>query len=237
MNNIATNKNIVDTDLIKSNKKINNKTKIINQYFYIIIKRIFDILGGIVGIIILIPMTIAIYIVRKILKEDDGPIFYCQLRIGKKGKYFKLYKYRTMVVGADDILDKYLKENKDAREEYKKFKKLKNDPRITKIGKFLRKTSMDEFPQLINVLKGDMSLVGPRPYLVKEKDDMNGYFEIITSVKPGITGYWQISGRSKSTFLDRLKKEKNYVENKSLWLDLKIILKTFIKVIRKEGAL
>ena len=112
LNNIATNKNIVDTDLIKSNKKINNKTKIINQYFYIIIKRIFDILGGIVGIIILIPMTIAIYIVRKILKEDDGPIFYCQLRIGKKGKYFKLYKYRTMVVGADDILDKYLKENK-----------------------------------------------------------------------------------------------------------------------------
>lgn len=236
LNNIATSENIVNTDLIKNNKETNKKSKIINKYFYIIIKRMFDILVGIVGIIILIPMTIFIYVLRKIAKEDDGPIFYSQLRIGKNGKYFKLYKFRTMVVGTDAILDKYLKENKEAREEYKKFKKLKNDPRITKTGEFLRKTSMDEFPQFINVLKGDMSLVGPRPYLIKEKDEMNKYFEIITSVKPGITGYWQISGRSKATFLDRLKKEKTYVENKSLWLDIKIILKTFIKVIKKEGA-
>ena len=133
------------------------------------IKRIIDIVGGLVGTIALIPLTIIIYVARKILHEDDGPIFYEQLRIGKDGKVFRMYKYRSMVVGADEILFKYLQENEEARKEYKEYKKLKNDPRVTKVGNFIRKTSLDEFPQFINVLKGDMSLVGPRPYLPREK--------------------------------------------------------------------
>ena len=155
------------------------------------IKRILDIIGGLCGILILIPLTIGIWIANKLLK-DDGPIFYTHERIGQDGKIFKMYKYRSMVVGADEKLKEYLKENEEARKEYKEYKKLKNDPRITKIGKFIRKTSIDEFPQFINVLKGDMSLVGPRPYLPREKEEINGFFKYITSCKPGITGLWQV---------------------------------------------
>ena len=133
-----------------------------------ILKRSLDILGGFCGLLILIPLTIGVWIANK-LSKDNGPIFYAHDRIGKDGKIFKMYKYRSMVIGADEKLKEYLENNEEAREEYKKYKKLKNDPRITKIGKILRKTSLDEFPQFINVLKGDMSLVGPRPYLPREK--------------------------------------------------------------------
>ena len=167
------------------------------------IKRFMDILGGGIGVLTLIPLTLIIWIANKLVK-DEGPIFYTQERIGKNGKIFKMYKYRSMVIGADEKLTKYLEENEDAREEYKKYKKLKNDPRITVIGKILRKTSLDEFPQFINVLKGDMSLVGPRPYLPREKEDMNGFFKYITSCKPGLTGFWQVNGRNDVTFTDRL---------------------------------
>lgn len=156
-----------------------------------IIKRFMDILGGGIGVLTLVPLTLIIWIANRIAK-DNGPIFYTQERIGQNGKIFKMYKYRSMVVGADEKLEKYLAENENAREEYKKYKKLKNDPRITIIGKILRKTSLDEFPQFINVLKGDMSLVGPRPYLLREKEEMNGFFKYITSCKPGITGLWQV---------------------------------------------
>ena len=133
-----------------------------------ILKRFVDMLGGICGLIVLIPLTIGIYLAN-LIAGDRGPVFYTQERYGKNGKIFKMYKYRSMVVGADEKLEKYLEENEDAREEYKKYKTLKNDPRITKVGHFIRKTSLDEFPQLINVLKGEMSLVGPRPYLPREK--------------------------------------------------------------------
>ena len=188
---------------------INNATTINNKkvklYIEKAVKRVIDIIAGLVGTILLIPITIGVYIARKILKEDDGPIFYDQLRIGKNGKIFKMYKYRSMVIGADDKLKEYLAENEEAREEYSKYKKLKKDPRITKLGNFLRKTSLDEFPQFINVLKGDMSLVGPRPYLQREKDDMGEYYKYIIQCKPGITGYWQTTGRSGVTFQDRLK--------------------------------
>ncbi len=139
------------------------------------IKRTVDFLGGIVGTILLVPITIAVFIGNKILK-DNGPIFYTQERIGKNGKKFKMYKFRSMVLNADEKLEKYLSENEEARKEYKKYRKLKNDPRITKMGRLLRKTSLDEFPQFINIIKGDMSLVGPRPYLAKEKEEMNGIF-------------------------------------------------------------
>ena len=135
----------------------------------LIIKRVVDITLSIIGIIALIPITILVWVSRIALNENNDPLFYEQIRIGKNGKLFKMYKYRSMVVGADEKLEEYLRENEDARKEYFEYKKLKNDPRITKVGKFIRKTSIDEFPQFINVLKGDMSLVGPRPYLQEKK--------------------------------------------------------------------
>ena len=200
------------------------------------IKRILDILGGLCGLLVLIPLTIGIWIANKLCKED-GPIFYTQERIGQNGKIFKMYKYRSMVVGADEKLKHYLEENEEARKEYKKYKKLKNDPRITKIGKFIRKTSLDEFPQFINVLKGDMSLVGPRPYLPREKEEINGFFKYITSCKPGITGLWQTRGRSNTTFTERLTMDMEYYYNHTLKSDIKLIYKTVENVIKKEGAI
>ena len=158
------------TTNIKENKKVG--------ILYTICKKVIDILAGIFGTILLIPVTIIVWLVRLIKHENDGPLFFEQLRIGKNGKQFRLYKFRTMVMNADEKLYKYLEENEEARKEYKKYKKLKDDPRITKLGAFLRKTSLDEFPQFINILKGDMSLVGPRPYLYREKIDMGDYYRI-----------------------------------------------------------
>ena len=199
-------------------------------------KRLLDILGGFCGLLVLIPLTIGVWIANK-LSKDDGPLFYTHERIGKDGKTFKMYKFRSMVVGADEILKNYLEENKEAREEYKKYKKLKNDPRITKIGKILRKTSLDEFPQFINVLKGDMSLVGTRPYLLREKEEINGFFKYITSCKPGITGLWQTRGRSNTTFTDRLTMDMEYYYNHTLKMDIKLLYKTVKNVVKKEGAI
>ena len=200
------------------------------------LKRSIDILGGICGTLLLIPLTVIIWIAHK-LSKDNGPIFYTQTRIGKNGKLFKMYKYRSMVVGADEILKRYLEENEEARKEYKEYKKIRNDPRITKIGKILRKTSLDEFPQFINVLKGDMSLVGPRPYLPREREEINGFFKYITSCKPGITGLWQTRGRSNTTFTDRLTMDMEYYHNHSLKQDIKLIYKTVRNVVKKEGAI
>ena len=214
-------------------KVITNKKK---QNIEKVIKRSIDILAGILGVIILIPLTIGIYIARKILKEDDGPIFYEQLRIGENGKHFRIYKYRTMVIGADEKLKKYLEENEDARKEFEENYKLKNDPRITRLGKFLRKTSIDEAPQLINVLKGEMSLVGPRPIVDSEIPRFGDKIEIIHSVKPGITGYWAANGRSNTTYEQRVDMEAFYAENYSLKMDVKILMKTIEAVINKRGA-
>lgn len=213
--------------------KVKNKTKIL----YKLIKRIVDIMGGLVGIILLIPITIVLYIVTLFSKENKGPLFFEQLRIGKNGKEFRLYKFRSMVMHADEKLWEYLNNNPEAKEEYKKYKKLKEDPRITKLGKFLRKTSLDEFPQFINVLKGDMSLVGPRPYLYREKGDMGENYDEIIKVKPGLTGYWQVNGRSNVDFDERTKMDIEYIKDRNLWFDLKILLKTILKVFKRGGAL
>ena len=201
------------------------------------IKRTIDILAGIVGIILLIPITLVVAIMRIIKKENNGPIFYEQLRIGKNGKQFRMYKFRSMCLNADETLKKYLEENEDAKREYNKYKKLKYDPRITKVGKVLRATSLDEFPQFINVLKGEMSLVGPRPYLPREKKDMGKYYDVIIKIKPGVTGPWQIRGRSNISFEDRLKIDAEYIQNMSLKNDIKMVLKTFTKVVNKDGAI
>ena len=235
VNNFNTNGNEV---LITTNteflKKIDKNLK--NETFKVVIKRIIDIIGGLVGVIMLIPLTIGIYIASRILK-DKGPIFYTQNRIGKDGKIFKMYKYRSMVIDADEKLAEYLKENEEAREEFKKYRKLKDDPRITKIGKFIRKTSIDEFPQFINVLKGDMSLVGPRPYILEEQKEMGSFYNNIIECKPGITGLWQVSGRNNITFNDRLNIDMEYYYNDSIRLDMKILYKTVKQVFLKEGAM
>lgn len=220
---------ITYTDISKYKSKIKRKIEKV-------IRRSIDIIGGIVGTITLVPLTAFVYIAN-LLSKDKGPLFYTQERIGKDGKIFKMYKYRSMVVGADEKLEKYLEENEVARNEYKEYKKLKNDPRITRVGRFLRKTSLDEFPQFINVLKGEMSLVGPRPYLEREKEDMSFFFRYITSCKPGLTGYWQISGRSDVTFNDRLKMDMEYIKNNNLKVDIKILRKTIEKIVKKEGAI
>ena len=202
---------------------------------YKISKRIVDIIGAMFGIVMLLPMTIGVYIANLIF-GDNGPIFYSQNRIGKDGKIFKMYKFRSMVVGADEKLEQYLKENEEARKEYKINKKLKDDPRITKIGKFIRKTSIDEFPQFINVLKGDMSLVGPRPYLPREIEDMGDTYPYITAVKPGVTGLWQVKGRNEVTFKDRLNLDMEYFEKKNLLFEIKILFWTVSSVVCKKGA-
>ena len=225
----------IDEAIIENTTTINNKK--VKMYIEKTIKRFVDIIMGLIGTLILIPITIGIFIARKILHEDDGPIFYEQLRIGKDGKVFRMYKYRSMVIGADEKLSTYLKENEEARKEYSKYKKLKNDPRITKVGKFIRKTSIDEFPQFINVLLGQMSLVGPRPYLPREQEDMGNYYKYIIQCKPGITGYWQTSDRSDVTFDDRLKMDFKYCQKRSLKVDAKLLMKTILNVVKKEGAI
>lgn len=202
-----------------------------------VVKRIIDIVAGLVGVILLIPITALVWIVRIIKKENTGPLFYEQLRIGKNGKQFRMYKFRSMCMNADEKLKTYLAENEEARKEYKKYKKLKNDPRITKVGCFLRKTSIDEFPQFINVLFGSMSLVGPRPYLPREKEDMGEYYSTIVKVKPGLTGPWQVAGRSNLKFEDRMKLDIDYVKNMSLKKDIKMVWKTVTKVFKKDGAI
>ena len=213
---------------------IEKKRSRVSLIIYHIIKRICDIIAGIIGVIILIPLTIIVYIL-KITSNDNEPLFYDQLRVGKNGKVFKIYKFRSMVIGADEKLKKYLEENEEEAEYYKKYKKLKKDPRVTKAGKILRITSLDEWPQFFNILTGQMSLVGPRPYLPREKEDIGeiAYKEII-KVKPGLTGPWQIAGRSNLEFKDRVMLDLEYIPRASLLTDIKITLKTVKKVIKKE---
>lgn len=203
---------------------------------YLVIKRIVDFLGGLCGVILLIPITLVVILFR-IKNKEEGPIFYTQDRIGKNGKVFKLYKFRTMVVGADNMLKEYLDSHPEENLEYKKFKKLKNDPRVTKTGDFLRRTSLDEWPQFINILIGNMSLVGPRPYLLREKEDMGNYYDIIIKAKPALTGPWQIAGRSNVTFNDRMEIDKIYISNLGLKNDLSIVFKTVEKVFKSDGAI
>ena len=199
------------------------------------LKRIVDVIGGIVGAIFLIPLSIGIWIGNRIC-GDKGPLFYTQDRIGQNGKIFKMYKFRSMVVGAEEKLKELLEKDEEARKEYSTYKKLKKDPRVTKVGDFIRKTSLDEFPQFINVLKGELSLVGPRAYMVTEKPEMGDAYNTIIQCKPGITGLWQVSGRSDVTFENRLDMDIDYYENYSLGMDIKILFKTFSAVLNRDGA-
>ena len=207
----------------------------IKRALYLAIKRTFDVYIGLVGVILLIPITLIVKIAYMI-SGDFHKIMFTQKRIGKNGQEFKFIKYRTMVPNADEVLFKLLEEDEKLREEYELNKKLKNDPRITKVGKVLRKLSIDELPQMINVFFGDMSLIGNRPYLPREKKDMGAYFKDIVNTKPGLTGYWQVNLRSRGTFEQRLKMEKYYSDHAGFRLDIKIFFKTFKVVLTKDGA-
>jgi len=198
-------------------------------------KRLIDILFAIVGIILLIPITLFIVILN-IKNREKEKIFFTQNRIGKDGKPIKIYKYNSMIKDAEQVLVKLMEENEEIRKEYEENIKLKDDPRITKTGKIIRKLSLDEFPQFINVLKGEMSLVGPRPHLFIEKEDMGEYYDEIIKVKPGITGLWQVSGRSDVDYKQRLEMDLEYCESICFTKDLKIIIQTFNSVFRKCGA-
>lgn len=182
-------------------------------------------------------LLIHLFIVFLIKLDSKGSARFKQKRFTKNYKTFSCYKYRTMYENSDEILNNYLIKNSDEINYYEKYHKYKNDPRITKVGKFLRKTSLDELPQFFNVLRGDMHLIGPRPYMINEKEKIgNKNHEIIFQVKPGITGLWQVSGRSELSFEERVELDKWYIQNWSLWLDFTIFMKTIKVVLLKVGA-
>ncbi len=201
----------------------------------IISKRILDIVISLAGMLMLIPLTVFVFFKNR-SQGDTDPIFFKQDRIGKNGKVFQIYKYRTMVPNADQILEEMMAKDPAIREEYEINKKLENDPRITKAGEFLREKSLDEFPQFINVLKGQMSLIGPRPYLEREIEDMGEYYDIVIQSKPGLTGMWQTHGRSDVDFQTRLELDDYYVHNWNFWMDVTLFVKTVRIVLYGSGA-
>ena len=211
-----------------------NVVKERSKILYKVIKRTFDIVVSLVGCIFLLPIIIIVKI-SYLISKDHNSIFYTQTRIGKNGKEFKLYKFRSMIPNADKVLKKLLK-NPIYKDEWERNQKLENDPRITKIGKILRKTSLDELPQMINVLKGDMSMIGPRPLVKGELDAHHGNHAIYESVRPGISGWWAVNGRSATTYEKRLELEYYYCENCSLILDIKCFFMTITTVLHKKGA-
>ncbi len=211
--------------------KINNNLK---NPFNRFVKRVFDFSLSLLLLPFIVP---AIGIIGALIRMDSrGPAFFVQDRLGKKGT-FKCLKFRTMHLNAEELLTRHLESSPAASEEWEKYKKLRSyDPRVTRVGKFLRKTSLDELPQLFNVLKGEMSLVGPRPYLPQEKDDIRESIDTILLINPGISGLWQVSGRNELTFEDRIKLDTWYILNWSVWFDIVIIFKTLGVVLKRQGA-
>lgn len=208
----------------------NNLLNQMNRAIKTIIDYLFSLL--LLPIFLLGIGTIALLIKR----EDGGSVFFKQLRLGKGSKEFYCYKFRSMQEKSEELLKDYLDEHPEEIENYKTYHKYKNDPRITKIGLFLRKTSLDELPQIFNVLKGDMSLIGPRPYMLNEKIKINDRIDMILAVKPGITGLWQVSGRSNINFTSRAEMDTWYVRNWSIWNDIVILLKTVQVVLGQKGS-
>lgn len=211
---------------------IKNKLKSpLNQ----IVKRTFDILAGLT--ILLLSLPLMLLIILAIRLDSKGPALYLQERLGQKSNIFTCYKFRTMYLDADKLLARHLNKDKMAQEEWTTYNKLKDyDPRVTRVGDFLRRFSLDELPQLINVILGDMSLVGPRPYLPRERKQMSHWIHDIHVAKPGITGLWQVSGRNDVHFKGRLQLDAWYVRNWSLWLDIILLIKTIRVVLNRKGA-
>ena len=200
----------------------------------LLIKRAADIIAGLLGLLIL-PFVSIFVKIGYLSSGDHGPIFFRQLRIGRDGQMFTLYKFRSMVENAAQMMPEILKD-KEYMQEYEQNRKLTDDPRITPFGQRLRHSSIDELPQLINVLKGEMSLVGPRPYLPEEKEAIGSYYDAIIMMRPGMTGLWQIHGRSSTTFAQRIIYDNDYVHNWSVWLDLSILIRTVKVVLRRENS-
>ncbi|MFN2216296.1 MAG: exopolysaccharide biosynthesis polyprenyl glycosylphosphotransferase [Anaerolineales bacterium] len=200
---------------------------------YQTIKRIVDLTLCLLSLVITLPLFIVISIILWI--DSPGPIFHIQERLGKYGKKFKLYKFRTMVVGAEEKLDEILRNDPASRIEYEEYHKLRNDPRLTRVGRLLRRISFDEYPQIWNVIRGEMSWVGPRAYLPEELSMMEDYAETIHRVVPGLTGWWQVMGRHALTFKERLRLDEYYISNFSLLMDAYILLKTVFIVLSGQG--
>ncbi len=198
---------------------------------YKYVKRTLDVVISSILLVVLSPIFLIIAILIK--AESKGPVFFAHKRIGKNGKEIKILKFRTMVDNAEDLIKEFTPEQ---MEEFKKNFKLENDPRITKIGKFLRKTSLDELPQLINIIRGELSLIGPRPVIGVELEKYENNKRKFLSVTPGLTGYWAANGRSNTTYEQRMLMELYYIDNISWKLDVKIFLKTILSVLKKEGA-
>ena len=220
--------NITDTSKAAASNTHSVKPKPIYDF----VKRVFDIVCSLIGLIVLSPVFIILSILIKTTSE--GPAFFAHKRVGKGGKTIKIYKFRSMVTNAEELIKKFTPEQKA---EYEKNFKLENDPRVTKVGKFIRKTSIDELPQFFNVLKGDMSLVGTRPPTVDEFRQYEGYHKRRLSMKPGMTGMWQVSGRSNiEDFEEVVKLDLEYIDNWSIGLDFKILFKTIAVVFHHGGA-
>lgn len=226
MNMEFANENVIDNSLKIKETQSSEKTQ-----RYIKVKRILDCILATIALVILSPIYLIIAIAVKI--DSKGPAFFKHTRIGKNGKIIKIYKYRTMVTNTEELIKQFTPEQ---MKEYKENFKLENDPRITKVGKFLRKTSLDELPQLLNIIQGDLALIGPRPVVKKELEKYGENAGKFLSVTPGLTGNWAASGRSNTTYEERMEMELWYVDNISLKTDIKIFFKTIIAVIKKEGA-
>lgn len=196
---------------------------------YLILKRLIDVICSLLGLIVLSPLLLVIML---IIKKDGGPIFFKQVRVGYKGKKFNMYKFRSMVVNAEELKAKLMDQNEMTGPMFK----MKDDPRVTKIGKFIRRTSIDEIPQLINIIKGDMSLVGPRPSLPKEVEQFEPWMLERLDVKPGLTCFWQVSGRNDIDFEDWMRLDIKYVNERSILLDIKLILKTVLVLFGDKHA-
>ena len=201
-----------------------------NLRVYEIFKRIIDIIGAGLGLILLSPIIAIVACAVKVTSK--GPIFFSQKRVGKNGELFEMYKFRSMVVNAEELKGNLEDQNEMSGPMFK----IKDDPRITKVGKFIRKTSIDELPQLWNVLKGDMSLVGPRPSLPKEVEQFDNWMFKRLSVRPGLTCYWQVSGRNNIDFEDWMKLDVKYVDERNIWIDIKLIFKTVFVLFGDKNA-
>jgi len=213
---------IEEQEIVQVSKKQNN--------IYEASKRVLDFVAALLGLILLSPIFLIVSILIKL--ESEGEVIFSQTRIGLNGKEFKMYKFRSMVKNAEELKVKLAAQNEMSGPMFK----MKDDPRVTKVGKFIRKTSIDELPQLINVLKGDMSLVGPRPSLPKEVEKFEPWMLQRLEVKPGLTCYWQVSGRNNIDFEDWMKLDLQYVEDRNFLLDLKLIFKTFFVLFGDKNA-
>lgn len=207
---------------------------------YKVLKRSFDIFASLIGCIFLLPITLLVKL-GNIITGDFAPVFYKTKRVGKDGKEFDFYKFRSMIrtkdgKNAEYLLDELFAEHPELKKEWEENRKLENDPRITKMGKIIRKTSIDELPQLINILRGDMSVIGPRPLMPGELDEHHGSHETYESVQPGLIGWWAACGRSEVNYNERLQLEYYYINHQSLWMDIKTFIKVALSMVTAKGA-